>query len=104
MSSLAKFSKYGKGDKNVVHKWVKSDLAYNHMNQNVHNTIMQKLDDEQLEGPGFVLQYIVDAISEIYKVNDIQASSNIGLPEKYKKNHSFINIINDDQLWFLGVS
>ena len=38
---------------------------------------MQKLDDEQLEGSGFVLNGIVNAILEIYKVIDIQASSYI---------------------------
>ena len=33
---------------------------------------MQKLDDEQLEGSGFVLNGIVNVILEIYKVNDIK--------------------------------
>ena len=36
---------------------------------------MQKLDDEQLDGSGFVLQNIFDVILEIYKDNDFQASS-----------------------------
>ena len=51
-------------------------------NHTIHNTIMQKLDDEQLEGSGFVLDGIVSVILEIYKVNDIQASSWVELPEK----------------------
>ena len=38
---------------------------------------MQKLDDEQLGGSGFVLNGIVIVILEIYEVNDIQASSYI---------------------------
>ena len=62
---------------------------------------MQKLDDEQLEGSGFVLNGIVNVILEIYKVNDIQASSWVELPEKHKNNKSIINIKNDDQFCFL---
>ena len=81
LSYLAKFSKYINGEEAVFHKWVKSDFNYNHTqiafgtNPNVHNILMQKLDDEQLEGSGFVLNGIVNVILEIYKVNDIQASS-----------------------------
>ena len=62
---------------------------------------MQKLDDEQLEGSGFVLNGIVNVILERYKVNDIQASSWVELPKKYKNNKSIINIQNDDQFCFL---
>ena len=62
---------------------------------------MQKVDDEQLEGSGFVLNGIVNVILEIYKVNDIQASSYFELPEKYKKNQSIINIKNIDHICFL---
>ena len=62
---------------------------------------MQKLDDEQLEGSGFVFQEIKEDILEIYKVNDIQASSYIELPPKYKNSQSIINIKNDDQFCFL---
>ena len=36
---------------------------------------MQKLDDEQLEGSGFLFQYIVDVLLEISEINDIQSSS-----------------------------
>ena len=107
LSYLAKFSKYINGEEAVFHKWVKSDFEYNHMqnifgtNHTIHNTLMQKLDDEQLEGSGFVLNGIVNVILEIYKVNDIQASSWVELPEKYKNNKSIINIKNDDQFCFL---
>ena len=103
MSYLAKFSKIVNGEENVFHKWVKSDFNYNHMqstigtNHTIHNTLMQKLDDEQLEGSGFVLNGIVNLILEMYKVNDIQASSYIELPEKYKNNKSIINKKKDDQ-------
>ena len=62
---------------------------------------MQKLDDEQLEGSGFVFQEIEEVILEIYKVNDIQASSYIELPPKYKNRQSIINIKNNDQFCFL---
>ena len=107
MSYLAKFSKIVNGEENVFHKWVKSDFNYNHMqstfgtNHTIHNTIMQKLDDEQLEGSGFVLNGIVNVILEIYKVNDIQVSSYIKLPEKYNNNKSIIITKNDDQYCFL---
>ena len=69
-------------------------------NLNVHNTLMQKLDDEQLEGSGFVLNGIVNVILEMYKVNDIQVSSWVELPEKYKKYKLIINIKNNDQFCF----
>ena len=54
MSYLATFSKQVNGEANVFPKWVKSDLTCNQMNQNnanmsAHNTLMQKLDDEQAE-------------------------------------------------------
>ena len=111
LSYLAKFLKIVNGqsfaEEVVFHKWVKSDFNYNHMqstfgtNHSNRKTLMQKLDDEQLEGLGFVLNGIVNVILEIYKVNDIQASSYIELPEKYKKNKSIINIKNDDQYCFL---
>ena len=93
----AKFSKKVNGEENVFHKWVKSDFNYNHTNHTIHNTIMQNLDDEQLEGSGFVLNSIVNVILELYKANDIQASSYIELKEKYKNNKSIINIKSDDQ-------
>ena len=106
LSYLAKFSKYINGEEVVFRKWVKSDFNYNHMqntfgtNHTIHNT-MQKLDDEQLEGSGFVLNGIVNVILEVYKVNDIQASSWVELPEKYKNIKSILNIKNDDQFCFL---
>ena len=96
MSYLAKFSKIVNGhsfaEEVVFHKWVKSDFNYNHTQDSIraalHNTLMQKLDDEQLERSGFVLNCIVKVLLEIYKVNDIQASSGVELPEKYKNNKS----------------
>ena len=108
MRYLAKFSKIVNGKEEEFKKWIKSDLIYNHLQsgtqQDTHNTLMQKLDDEQLEGSGFQFQEIEEVILEIYKVNDIQASSYIELPEKYKNNKSNINIKNDDQFCFLGAS
>ena len=111
LSFLAKFSKIGNvqgfAEEVVFQKWVKSDFNYKHMqstfdtNHTIHNTLMQKLDDEQLEGSGFVLNGIVNGISEIYEVNDIQASSYLELPEKYKNDESIVNIKNDDQFCFL---
>ena len=109
LSYLAKFSKIVNrqsfAEEVVFHKWVKSDFNYNHTQDSIraalHNTLIHKLDDEQLEGSGFVLNGIVNVILEIYKVNDIQASSWVELPEKYKNNKSIINIKNDDQFCFL---
>ena len=107
LSYLAKFSKYINGEEIVFHKWGKSDFNYNHTqiafgtNPKIHNILMQKIDDEQLEGSGFVLNGIVNVILEIYKVNDIQPSSWVELPEKYRNNKSIINIKNDDQFCFL---
>ena len=101
----AKFSKIVNGEEEVFKRWIKSDLIYNHLQsgtqQDTHNTLMQKIDDEQLEGSGFQFQEIEEIILEIYKVNDIQASSYIELPPKYKKNQSIINIKNNDQFCFL---
>ena len=107
MSYLAKFIKtvtFGNGEEEVVFKrWIKSDLMYNNIQPDTHNTLMQKLDDEQLEGSGFVFQEIEEVILEIYKVNDIQASSWVELPGKYKDSKSIINIKNNDQYCFYGV-
>ena len=83
LSYLAKFIKYG-AEEIVFHKWVKSDFNYNHTNPDhtIHNSLMQKLDDEQLEGSGFVFQEIKEVILEKYKGNDIKASSWVELPPK----------------------
>ena len=62
---------------------------------------MQKIDDEQLEGSGFRFEEIEEVILEIYKVNDIKASSWVELPPKYKNNKSNKNIKNIDQYCFL---
>ena len=101
LSCLAKFSKIVNGEEEVFKRWIKSDLMYNNIQPDTHNTLMQKLDDEQLEGSGFVFQEIEEVILEIYKVNDIQASSYIELPGKYKDNKSIIDIKNNDQYCFL---
>ena len=102
LSYLAKFSKIVNGEEEVFKRWIKSDLLYNNSTQQeIHNKLMQKLDDEQLEGSGFQFQEIEEVILEIYKVNDIQASSYIELPGKYKDNKSIINIKNNDQYCFL---
>ena len=105
LSYLAKFIKtvtFGNGEEEVVFKrWRKSDLMYNNIQPDTHNTLIQKLDDEQLEGSGFVFQEIEEVILEIYKVNDIQASSWVELPGKHKDSKSIINIKNNDQYCFL---
>ena len=103
VSYLAKFTKIVNGDEVVFHKWVKSEINYNHFNEDhtIHNTLIQKLDDEQLEGSGFQFQEIEEVVLETYKVNDIQSSSYIELPEQNKNNKSLINIKNNDQYCFL---
>ena len=85
-SYLAKFSKFCNEKEKVLHKWVKSDLTYNPSNEDHtnQNTLLQKSDDEQLEGSGFVFRFIVDINSERYEINDIQASSYIELPENIR--------------------
>ena len=100
ISYLARFSKFSNGEEEVFKRWVKSDLTYNHMQQDVHTLLLQKLDDEQFEGSVFQFQETEEVILQIYKVNDIQASSYIELPAKYKNSQSIINIKNDDQFCF----
>ena len=101
LNYLAKFSKIVNGEEEVFKRWIKSDLTYNNTQQDTHNALMQKLDNEQLEGSGFVFQEIEEVILEIYKVNDIQARLWVELPPKYKNSQSIINIKNNDQYCFL---
>ena len=82
-------------EKRVFKRWVESGLNLKYLDQDVHNLLMQKLDDEQLDGSGFLFQCIVDVILAIYKIGNIQASSWVELPEKYKNKKSIINIKND---------
>ena len=93
---LAKISKIVNEEPEIYKRWIRSDLIYNYTIANLHNTLMQKFDNEQLEGSSFQFQEIEEVILEIYKVNYIQASSWIELPEKYKKNKSIMNIQNND--------
>ena len=65
---------------------------------------MEKLDDEQLEGSDF-FQYIEQAILDIYKVKNIQASYGFSCQKKYKNNESIVNNKNEDPFcFFCGVS
>ena len=111
LSYLAKFIKNGE-EEIVFYKWIKSDFNHNHTRVNhtqdsiheaLHNSIMQKIDDEQLEGSGFKFQEIKEVILETYKVIDIKASSWVELPEKYKNNKSIINIKMMINFVFCGV-
>ena len=98
----AKFIKHINGEQETFKRWIKSDLIYkNSTQQEIHNTLMQKIDDEQLEGSGFRFEEIEEVILEIYKVNDIKASSWVELLPKYKNNKSIIYIKNDQYcfLW-----
>ena len=73
MSYLAKFSKIINGEEEVFKRWIKSDLIYNNSTQQeIHDKLMQKIDDEQLEGSGFQFQEIEEVILEIYKVRDFK--------------------------------
>ena len=77
-------------------------MFYNFDNvPNIHNAVIPGIDDEQLEGSGFQFQEIEEAVIEVYKVNDIKASSWVELPPKYKNTQSIINIKNEDQMCFL---
>ena len=92
LSTSVRFSKFVNGKEKVFKKWIKSDLTYNHTNEIVHNPLMQKLDEERLERSGFVFQCIVDVTLQIHKVNDIQASLWVELPENYNNDKSIINM------------
>ena len=60
LNYFRKVSNFFIGEEQVFHKWLKSNLIYNHTDQNVHLLLMETFDDEQLEGSGFVLQNIKD--------------------------------------------
>ena len=83
---LAKISEDVNGEEHSFHKWVKSDIIYNHMNQdytnihNTHNTLMDQLYEQAMEGSGFTFLRIGIVIIENYKINDIQAFSCIEVP------------------------
>ena len=70
ISYLVKFSKYVNGEERVFHKGGKSDLKCNHSNEDhtIHNNLMEKLDDAQLEGSDVVFREIKEVIKQIYKV------------------------------------
>ena len=101
VSYQAKFSKYTNGEEQLFFKWIKSDMLYNYTPTDFHNSLMQQVDDEQLEGSGFQFEGIKVAILEVYKIRDIQASSYIPLPPKYKNNKSILNIQNTDVFCFV---
>ena len=50
------------GASHNLHKWVRSDLNRNYINECVHNTLMHKLDDEQLERSDYQFQETEEAI------------------------------------------
>ena len=62
LSYLAKYSNQINGEEEVIKRWVKSDLMYTRMQQDVQNSLLQKLDDEQLEGSGFQIQELEEVI------------------------------------------
>ena len=79
---------------------MKSDMFYNFDNVlNIHNTIIQGIDDEQLEGSGFQFHESEEVVIKLYKVKDIKASSWVQLPPKYKKKKT-IRKKNEDQSCF----
>ena len=93
LSYLAKFIKHINGEQEIFERWIKSDLIYNNSKQHkIHNKLMQKIDDEQLEGSGFRFEELEEVILEIYKINDIKASLWVESPPKYKNNKSIINL------------
>ena len=75
ISCLARFTKVVNGEEKVFKRWVQLDRTYNHMRstfgmqpEDVHNILLQKLDDEQLEGSGFQFQELEEVILQIYKL------------------------------------
>ena len=87
VSYLALFIKPINGKK--FHKWLESDFLYSYDRNldGIHNSLMQKVEDKELKGSGFEFVQIKEAIIEIYKVRDLQASSWVELPEKYNKKY-----------------
>ena len=53
VSYLAKFVEYYNTEK-VFTSWIKSNMMYNYDSQNIHNQVLQCVDDEQLGGSGIV--------------------------------------------------
>ena len=45
--------------------------------------LMQRIDDEQLEGSGFVFQSITEVLAEFCQPHSVQASSCVELPKKF---------------------
>ena len=74
-SYLAQFSKIVNGEDHFFHKWLKSKLNHSHIGQDVHQLLIKKKDDGQLEVSGFVSQFIKGVILELYKVKHIQDSA-----------------------------
>ena len=75
----------------IFTRWIKLWMKYNYDNhENIHNQLLHSIHEIQLEGSGFQFECIEKAILEVYKTKDIQASSFVELPEKYKINQSLI--------------
>ena len=53
LSYLAKLIKKVNGEEDIFRRWIKSDILYNQLEPDTHSSLMQKLDDEQLEGSVF---------------------------------------------------
>ena len=101
VSYLAKFTKSTNEKEETFNRWIQTDLLHNFDKNDAHAILIEKVDDEELEGSGFQFQYIEEGIIEIYKIKDIKASSYIELPPDYQNSKSVINIKNDDNYCFL---
>ena len=56
----------------------------------IHTQMLQCIDDEQLEGAGFVLEYITEVIIEFYRTRDISTSSLFEMQRNTKTLNQFL--------------
>ena len=68
----------------------------------IHQQMLECVDEEQLERTGFQFDSVSEVTIEFYKTRDILAYSCVEMPKKYSNSASTINIQNDDIFVFCG--
>ena len=64
--------------------WITSNMMFYYDTHDIHQKMLECVDDEHLEGSGFVFQNITEVIFGFLRIRDISASSYIELLKKYK--------------------
>ena len=95
-----KFDKRINRKDEVFRSGIKSNLMYNYDVHDIHQQILECVDDEQLEGSGFQFDFISTVTIEFYRIRDVMAYSWVEMPKKYKNSLSIMNIQNDDDFCF----